>query len=503
MLGRSYPCPPLPGWCDWWDVAHHRELSSVALFPRFGLVPTSPIHGWTLVIAQGRVLSPLLFNLLVNSLAATISRASPGVRLSSCSDFRLSNQLYADDLVILQESTADLQAALDAVSHWGQQWRFSFGIGPEKSAVVIFGPPRHALTCEVYLQGDLLPVVSAYRYLGVVLTPTLSWCNHVDHLVDRGRRLFAQCVSWVRSEGLPVSFSLFLLSTYVLPSASFGIEFAGESRSLARFDRALRQWGRHLLGWPSGTPNASVLCELGLHDGLRVSSGRALALCARLASFALSSRPPVPASVFTLAQSTPGSWAHWCRAVISHHSVQRPDLCGVGPGCSASVTQRWVRRSVTPVLDRSWRQRVERSLGLLHTIRCDPRAQPQLSLPAFVYSQSVDAGLARWWGLARYGHDPGPRGRAARHRNSSPVCSFCCADVGDLAHCLSYCPAFSDLRAQWCVDSGVAPSDGPWWASGEWVFDPWHVDNTPSVMRAHVRFVGLICSRLERSLPSC
>ena len=288
--------------------------------------------------------------------------------------------------------------------------------------------------------------------------------SYIDHLVDRGRRLFAQCVSWVRSEGLSVSFSLFLLSTYVLPSASFGIEFAGDCpRSLARFDRALRQWGRHLLGWPSGTPNASVLCELGLHDGLRVSSGRALALYARLASFALGSRPPVPASVFTLAQSTPGSGAHWCRAVISHHSVQRPDLFGVGPGCSASVTQRWVRRSVTPVLDRSWRQRVERSLGLLHTIRRDPRAQPQLSLPAFVYSQSVDAGLARWWGLARYGHDPGPGGRAARHRNSSPVCSFCCADVGDLAHCLSYCPAFSDLRAQWCVDTGVAPSDGPWW----------------------------------------
>ena len=37
-------------------------------------------------------------------------------------------------------------------------------------------------------------------------------------------------------------------------------------RSLARFDRALRQWDRHLLGWPSGTPNASVLCELGLLD---------------------------------------------------------------------------------------------------------------------------------------------------------------------------------------------------------------------------------------------
>ena len=106
------------------------------------------------------------------------------------------------------------------------------------------------------------------------------------------------------------------------------------------------------LAWPSGTPNASVLCELGLHDGLRVSSGRALALYARLASFALGSRPLVPASVFTLAQSTPGSWAHWCRAVISHHSVQRPDLCGVGPGCSASVTHGSILATACGALSR-------------------------------------------------------------------------------------------------------------------------------------------------------
>ena len=51
-------------------------------------------------IAQGRVLSPLLFNLLVKSLAAAIRRASPGVRLVPSSDFRLTDQLYADDLLL-------------------------------------------------------------------------------------------------------------------------------------------------------------------------------------------------------------------------------------------------------------------------------------------------------------------------------------------------------------------------------------------------------------------
>ena len=53
-----------------------------------------------------------------------------------------------------------------------------------------------------------------------------------------------------------------------------------------------------------------------------------------------------------------------------------------------------------------------------------------------------------------------------------PSAASVALDVGDLAHCLSYCPTFSDLRVQWCVDTGVAPSDAPWWASGEWVFRP-------------------------------
>ena len=142
-------------------------------------------------IAQGRVLSPLLFNLLVNSLAAAIRRASPGVRLVPSSVLRLTDQLYADDLVVFGGSEADLQLALDAVTRWGRQWRFSFGVGPEKSAVMIFGPARPRPSCRVCLSGHPLPVVSSYRYLVVVLTPSLRWAAHVAHLVSRGHRLFA------------------------------------------------------------------------------------------------------------------------------------------------------------------------------------------------------------------------------------------------------------------------------------------------------------------------
>ena len=78
---------------------------------------------------------------------------------------------------------------------------------------MIFGPVRSRPSCRVCLSGQPLPVLSSYRYLGVVLTPSLRWDAHVAHLVSRGHRLFAQCVSWARSEGRYRSLTSFWLHT--------------------------------------------------------------------------------------------------------------------------------------------------------------------------------------------------------------------------------------------------------------------------------------------------
>ena len=84
---------------------------------------------------------------------------------------RLTCQLYADDLVILAESEADFQAALWC--HWG---RFSFGVGPEKCAAMVFGPARSKLSCAVSLSGRLLEVVPSYCH-------SLRWDAHIAHLL--------------------------------------------------------------------------------------------------------------------------------------------------------------------------------------------------------------------------------------------------------------------------------------------------------------------------------
>ena len=121
-------------------------------------------------IAQGRILSTLLFNLLVDSLATTLRAA---ILVSPSSFLTPFCQLRADDLVILTVSEADLQVALDAVHAWGVR-------SP------IFGPLRGCPDCCVHLGGVPLPLVQQYKYLGVVLSPTHSWRPHVDFVCSRG-----------------------------------------------------------------------------------------------------------------------------------------------------------------------------------------------------------------------------------------------------------------------------------------------------------------------------
>ena len=206
-------------------------------------------------IAQGRVLSPLLFKLLVNSLAAAIRRASPGVRVAPHSNLRVTCQLY-DDLVILAESEGDLQAALDAVTLWSHRWRFSFGVGPQKSAAMVFGPALSRPSCAVSLNGRLLEVVPSYRYAHTVPAVGRPYRPHSRPWPS------AFCTKYLVGPLRRPTCLLLALSALHLRSSQCdfrnGVCWRLHSQSCAAGPRAATM-GRHLLGWASGNPCASVL----------------------------------------------------------------------------------------------------------------------------------------------------------------------------------------------------------------------------------------------------
>ena len=71
---------------------------------------------------------------------------------------------------------------------------------PRSVWAMFFWPTRGRPTCLVHLDGVPLPMVPQYRYLGIVLTPCLSWRAHVAYLCARGDGLFHQPSAWCHGE---------------------------------------------------------------------------------------------------------------------------------------------------------------------------------------------------------------------------------------------------------------------------------------------------------------
>ena len=108
------------------------------------------------------MLGPLLFNILFDGISEAVRAACPGVALGrDIHAPRVTELLYADDLVVLAGNQRD--RALDAIGAWGTGWRFSFGIGPEKTAVLVVGSRSRDFWFSV--QGLDVSVVAEYCFL--------------------------------------------------------------------------------------------------------------------------------------------------------------------------------------------------------------------------------------------------------------------------------------------------------------------------------------------------
>ena len=84
-------------------------------------------------LAQGAVLSPLLFCLSINGIRDALASRNLGVKFG---DRRVSLLLYADDIVLVAKDTEQLQTMLDVVSDYAAKWRFRLNTKDGKSNVV-------------------------------------------------------------------------------------------------------------------------------------------------------------------------------------------------------------------------------------------------------------------------------------------------------------------------------------------------------------------------------
>lgn len=128
-------------------------------------------------VRQGGVLSPVLFNVYVNSLIQNLQRSKCGCVIGS--QF-LGCIMYADDLVLLSPSVCDLQKMINICVDEAKCLNLKFNA--KKSCIMRFGV-RYMRHCQkLILDSNEVEFVSTARYLGVLLRAGKSFGVHLHYM---------------------------------------------------------------------------------------------------------------------------------------------------------------------------------------------------------------------------------------------------------------------------------------------------------------------------------
>ena len=137
---------------------------------------TSPV---TPGVPQGTVLGPVLFLVFINDLPSRV-KATPRLFADDCFLYRIINS--PEDAQALQEDP-------DALQQWEKDWLMSFN--PDKCEVIRITKKRKPIDANYTIHGKELGHTKNAKYLGVLISDTLSWNAHVDTVTKKANNITA------------------------------------------------------------------------------------------------------------------------------------------------------------------------------------------------------------------------------------------------------------------------------------------------------------------------
>ena len=150
-------------------------------------------------LKQGETLSPILFSLFIEDLEIYLQgKPSSGLNIK---DINLLLLLFADDMVILGESSGDLQDSLNELYKYCDKWGLE--VNTAKTKVVVFRRRGGLRQNERWsLNGTVLETVNDFNYLGVVFNYTGSFALNQQTLSGKALRAMNVLLQNIRNFGL-------------------------------------------------------------------------------------------------------------------------------------------------------------------------------------------------------------------------------------------------------------------------------------------------------------
>ena len=240
---------------------------------------------------QGCPISPVLFNVFINDLPEEFDETAVQVPAGKkadwgSSDLRVGGGLFADDIAAL---AADINGCLqicDKISEWTTGNEMAVGIA--KCGILEFSPDpneepilteTHELCDSLRINGQRVPIVKEYRYLGLLLDGHLSRETVIADRLNKARKAAYTMAPYIRSTVIPMPMRLQVIKAIVIPLCLYGAEIYGMCRALTvKAQHLVNTTLRWLIGIVKGgnnwVPHQALWSECKLDPICAIAAGR-------------------------------------------------------------------------------------------------------------------------------------------------------------------------------------------------------------------------------------
>ena len=150
-------------------------------------------------VRQRCVLSPYLFNIIVEMvMRETLDGFQGGLQIGGQ---MITNLRYADDIILLATSEAELQELVDRLDRVSRKYSLVLLINVDKTRVMA----SDSIACHILIQYELLEQVDTFLYLGSLITENGECTTQFRTRLNRGQVIGASLKKIWKSHGISIS----------------------------------------------------------------------------------------------------------------------------------------------------------------------------------------------------------------------------------------------------------------------------------------------------------
>jgi len=130
----------------------------------------------------------------------------------------ITNLRYADHIILLATSEAELQELVDRLDHVSR--KYSLLINVDKTKVMA----SDGIACRILIQNEELEQVDTFPYLGSLITEDGECTTEFRNRLNRGQAIGASLQKIWKSHSIRISTKIRLMKALVWPVATYGCE---------------------------------------------------------------------------------------------------------------------------------------------------------------------------------------------------------------------------------------------------------------------------------------